>query len=87
MDHLLLLLLVLLLLELSKNDSRYQQDTFRTNDGQTKALGIDPLSGRGRRRFGLTEKARRNPRLTVRCAYPDTSLPPTEVTFGLSPKS
>ena len=35
-------------------------------------------------RFRSTEKARRNPCLTVRCAYPDTSLPPTEVTFGLS---
>ena len=27
----------------------------------------------------------RNPRLTVRCEYPDTPLEPTEVTFGLSP--
>ncbi len=27
----------------------------------------------------------RNPRLTVRCEYPDTDMPPTEVTFGLSP--
>ncbi len=26
-----------------------------------------------------------NPRLTVRCEYPDTDLPPTEVTFRLSP--
>ena len=26
-----------------------------------------------------------NPRLTVRCEYPDTDAPPTEVTFGLSP--
>ncbi len=26
-----------------------------------------------------------NPRLTIRCEYPDTDLPPTEVTFGLSP--
>jgi len=25
-----------------------------------------------------------NPRLTVRCEYPDTDMPPTEVTFGLS---
>ena len=25
------------------------------------------------------------PRLTVRCEYPDTDLPPTEVSFGLSP--
>ena len=25
------------------------------------------------------------PRLTVRCEYPDTDLPPTVVTFGLSP--
>ncbi len=25
----------------------------------------------------------RNPRLTVRCEYPDTPLEPTEVTFGL----
>ena len=39
------------------------------------------------RRFRSTEKASLNPRLTVRCAYPDTSLPRTEVTFGLSPKS
>ena len=35
--------------------------------------------------FGLTQKATRNPRLTVRCEYPDTSLQPTVVTFGLSP--
>ncbi len=27
----------------------------------------------------------RNPRLTVRYEYPDTDLPPTEVTFRLSP--
>ena len=27
-----------------------------------------------------------NPRLTVRCEYPDTGMPPTEVTFGLSPR-
>ncbi len=26
-----------------------------------------------------------NPRLTIRCEYPDTDMPPTEVTFGLSP--
>ena len=25
------------------------------------------------------------PRPTIRCGYPDTDLPPTEVTFGLSP--
>ncbi len=25
------------------------------------------------------------PRLTVRCEYPDTDMPPTIVTFGLSP--
>ena len=28
----------------------------------------------------------RNPRLTVRCEYPDTDMPPTVVTFGLSPR-
>ena len=27
----------------------------------------------------------RTPRLTIRCEYPDTDLPPTEVTFRLSP--
>ena len=27
----------------------------------------------------------RTPCLTVRCEYPDTDLPPTEVTFRLSP--
>ena len=27
----------------------------------------------------------RNPRLTVRCEYPDTDLEPSEVSFGLSP--
>ena len=27
----------------------------------------------------------RTPRLTVRCEYPDTDMPPTEVTFRLSP--
>ena len=26
-----------------------------------------------------------NPRLTVRCEYPDTDQPPTEVSFRLSP--
>ena len=25
------------------------------------------------------------PRMTIRCEYPDTDLPPTEVTFRLSP--
>ncbi len=25
------------------------------------------------------------PRLTIRCEYPDTDLPPTEVSFRLSP--
>ena len=28
----------------------------------------------------------RNPRLTVRCDYPDTPFEPTVVTFGLSPR-
>ena len=27
----------------------------------------------------------KDPRLAVRCKYPDTDLPPTEVTFRLSP--
>ena len=27
----------------------------------------------------------RTPRLTIRCEYPDTDQPPTEVTFRLSP--
>ena len=27
----------------------------------------------------------RTPRITIRCEYPDTSLEPTEVTFGLAP--
>ena len=27
----------------------------------------------------------RNPCLTIRCEYPDTDMPPTEVTFGLAP--
>ncbi len=27
----------------------------------------------------------RNPRLTIRCEYPDTGMPPTVVTFRLSP--
>ncbi len=26
----------------------------------------------------------RSPRLTIRCEYPDTPLPPSEVTFSLS---
>ncbi len=25
------------------------------------------------------------PRITIRCEYPDTDMPPTEVTFRLSP--
>ena len=28
----------------------------------------------------------RTPRLTIRCEYPDTDLPPTEVTFRPSPR-
>jgi len=28
----------------------------------------------------------RTPRLTIRCEYPNTDLPPTEVTFRLSPR-
>ncbi len=35
--------------------------------------------------FGSMQKATRTPRLTVRCEYPDTDMPPTEVTFRLSP--
>ena len=35
--------------------------------------------------FGSTQKATRTPRLTIRCEYPDTDMPPSEVTFGLSP--
>ena len=27
-----------------------------------------------------------NPRLTVRCEYPETGMAPTEVSFGLSPR-
>ncbi len=27
----------------------------------------------------------RTPRLTIRCEYPDTDMPPSEVSFGLSP--
>ncbi len=33
----------------------------------------------------MEPKAKRTPRITVRCEYPDTDLPPTEVTFRLSP--
>ena len=35
--------------------------------------------------FSFSEPVR-NPRLTVRCEYPDTGMAPTEVTFGLSPR-
>ena len=28
----------------------------------------------------------RTPRLTIRCEYPDMSSPPSEVSFGLSPR-
>ena len=31
------------------------------------------------------QKATRTPRLTVHCEYPDMDMPPTVVTFGLSP--
>ena len=34
--------------------------------------------------FSIPERVR-TPRITVRCEYPDTDLPPTEVTFRLSP--
>ena len=34
--------------------------------------------------FGSTQTATRNPRLIVRCEYPDTPMPPTEVMFGLA---
>ncbi len=38
-------------------------------------------------RSGNTAKPQsvRNPRLTIRCEYPDSDMPPTEVTFRLSP--
>ena len=35
--------------------------------------------------FSFVEPVR-NPRLTVRCEYPDMGMPPTEVTFCLSPR-
>ncbi len=28
----------------------------------------------------------RNPRITVRCEYPETGMAPTEISFGLSPR-
>ena len=31
-----------------------------------------------------TPEGVRTPRLTIRCEYPDTDLPPTEVTFRLA---
>ncbi len=34
--------------------------------------------------FSFVEPAR-TPRLTIRCEYPDTDMPPSEVTFRLSP--
>ncbi len=34
--------------------------------------------------FSFVEPVR-NPRLTIRCEYPDTDMPPTEVTFRPSP--
>ena len=35
--------------------------------------------------FGSVQPQTRTPRLTIRCEYPDTLMPPTEVTFCLSP--
>ncbi len=35
--------------------------------------------------FGATQKGTCTPRLTVHCEYPDSDMPPTEMTFGLSP--
>ena len=35
--------------------------------------------------FSFVEPVR-TPRLTVRCEYPDSGSPPSEVTFGLSPR-
>ncbi len=35
--------------------------------------------------FDSPQKSTRTPRLTIRCEYSDTDMPPTEVTFGLSP--
>ncbi len=32
-----------------------------------------------------TSEPVRTPRLTIRCEYPNTDMPPTEVTFRLSP--
>ena len=34
---------------------------------------------------GSVQQSNRNPRLTVRCEYPDGSSPPSEVSFRLSP--
>ncbi len=36
--------------------------------------------------FGLTQKAKQAPRLTVRCEYPGSDSPPDEVSFRLSPR-
>ena len=33
----------------------------------------------------ITPEPLRNPRLSIRCEYPDTDMSPTEVTFALSP--
>ena len=35
--------------------------------------------------FSFVEPVR-NPRLTIRCEYPETDMAPTEVTFRLSPR-
>ena len=35
--------------------------------------------------FSTPQPVVRTPRLTIRCEYPDTDMPPTVVTFRLSP--
>ena len=35
---------------------------------------------------GSVQPQTRTPRLTIRCEYPDTLMPPTELTFSLSPR-
>jgi ribosomal protein S27AE len=63
-------------------------DCGKKNHVQELAIRVRMKCGRCQRILGIeggdgTSEPIRTPRLTVRCAHPDTDMPPTEVTFGL----
>ncbi len=66
-------------------------DCGKKNHVQELAIRVRMKCGRCQRILGIeggdgTSEPIRTPRLTVRCEYPETGSPPSEVTFGLPPR-